>query len=55
MPDRQELEFIPVHPTFAAEVKGVDFSKPISDDVFAKIQAGITKARALTTLTHTGY
>lgn len=48
MPHKQELEFIPLHPTFAAEVKGVDFSKPISDDVFAEIKAGIAKARPST-------
>ncbi|CAN8100273.1 unnamed protein product [Discula destructiva] len=43
MPHRQKLEFISLHPTFAAEVKGVDFSKPISDETFAEIQRGITK------------
>jgi alpha-ketoglutarate-dependent 2,4-dichlorophenoxyacetate dioxygenase len=27
------LEFIPLHKTFAAEVRGVDFTKPVSKDV----------------------
>lgn len=45
MPHKQDIEFIPLHPTFAAEVKGVDFSKPIPDDTFAQIKQGITKAR----------
>lgn len=48
MPHKQEIQFIPLHPTFAAEVKGVDFSKPIPDDTFAQIKEGITKARTLT-------
>lgn len=50
MPHKQEIEFIPLHPTFAAEVKGVDFSQPIPDDTFTQIQAGIAKARTLTSL-----
>jgi hypothetical protein len=32
------LEVIPLHPTFACELKGVDFSKPISPDVYAEIR-----------------
>ena len=34
-----------IHPTFAAEVGGIDFSSPIADDVFAEILAAITKVR----------
>lgn len=43
MPHKEHLEIVPLHPTFAAEVKGVDFSEPVSDDVFAEIKAAITK------------
>jgi alpha-ketoglutarate-dependent 2,4-dichlorophenoxyacetate dioxygenase len=32
------LEVIPLHPTFACELKGVDFSKPIPPDVYAEIR-----------------
>lgn len=32
-----------LHPTFAAEVNGVDFSKSLTDEVFAEIQQAITK------------
>ncbi|KAF9885579.1 hypothetical protein FE257_012785 [Aspergillus nanangensis] len=32
-----------LHPTFAAEVSGVDFSKPLSEEVFAEIHSAITK------------
>lgn len=32
-----------LHPTFAAEIEGVDFSKPISDDVFNEILAASAK------------
>lgn len=32
-----------LHPTFAAEIGGVDFSKPIPDDVFAEILAASAK------------
>lgn len=34
-----------IHPTFAAEVGGIDFSSPIADDVFAEILAAMTKVR----------
>ncbi|TDZ16768.1 Alpha-ketoglutarate-dependent 2,4-dichlorophenoxyacetate dioxygenase [Colletotrichum orbiculare MAFF 240422] len=37
------LTFELLHPTFAATVRGVDFSKPLSDDVFQQIQAAIAK------------
>lgn len=32
-----------LHPTFAAEIEGVDFSKPIPDDVFNEILAASAK------------
>ncbi len=34
-----------LHPTFGAEVQGVDFSKPVSADVFSEIYKAITKVR----------
>ncbi|WYZ35907.1 hypothetical protein EsH8_X_000554 [Colletotrichum jinshuiense] len=37
------LTIEPLHPTFAAEVHGVDFSKPLADDLFKDIQAAIAK------------
>lgn len=37
------LKFKKLHPTFAAEVEGVDFSKPIPDDVFNEILAASAK------------
>ncbi|KAK1475881.1 alpha-ketoglutarate-dependent 2 [Colletotrichum tamarilloi] len=37
------LTIEPLHPTFAAEIRGVDFSKPLTEDVFQEIQAAITK------------
>jgi len=37
------VEAIPLHKTFAAEVRGVDFSRPILPEVFAEIKRAITK------------
>ncbi|OLN97801.1 Alpha-ketoglutarate-dependent 2,4-dichlorophenoxyacetate dioxygenase 1 [Colletotrichum chlorophyti] len=37
------LSINPLHPTFAAEVRGVDFSKPLADEVLEEIRAAITK------------
>lgn len=34
-----------LHPTFAAEISGVDFSEPLTDGVFAEIQRAIAKVR----------
>ena len=35
------------HPTFAAEIEGVDFSKDISNDVFAEILAASERVIAM--------
>lgn len=35
----------PLHPTFGAEISGVDFSSPVSEQVFAEIYQAITKVR----------
>jgi hypothetical protein len=32
-----------LHPTFGAEVDGVDFSKPVPEEVFSEIYKAITK------------
>lgn len=32
-----------LHPTFGAEISGVDFSHPVEDDVFQEILAAIGK------------
>jgi alpha-ketoglutarate-dependent 2,4-dichlorophenoxyacetate dioxygenase len=34
-----------LHPTFGAQISGVDFSLPISDEVFTEILKAITKVR----------
>lgn len=39
----QLIEVTQLHPTFGAEVRGVDFSKPVAEDVFAEIHDAITK------------
>lgn len=39
----QTLTFKPLHATFAAEVEGIDFSKPIPDSVIEEVQEGIDK------------
>lgn len=40
---KMPLEFIPLHKTFAAEVRGVDFSKPVPKDVMDEIIRGADK------------
>lgn len=32
-----------LHPTFAAEISGVDFANPVTDATFAEIQQAIAK------------
>lgn len=48
MPHAQQskLAITELHPLFAAEVRGVDFSKDIPDDTFAEILAAIAKVGA---------
>lgn len=41
MEESAAIIFKPKHPTFVAEVEGVDFSKPISDSVIEQLQKGI--------------
>ena len=35
----------PLHPTFGAEISGVDFSSPVSEKVFEEIHKAITKVQ----------
>lgn len=45
MPHREDttIRITELHPTFAAEVRGVDFSKDIPHDVFQEVLEAITK------------
>lgn len=33
----------PLHPTFGAEISGIDFSQPVPDEVFTEVLAAVTK------------
>lgn len=39
------IQVTPLGNTFAAEVSGVDFSRPVSPDVFAQIRKAIAQVR----------
>jgi alpha-ketoglutarate-dependent 2,4-dichlorophenoxyacetate dioxygenase len=39
----KHLKIKELHPTFAAEITEVDFSKPISSDVFYEIESAMSK------------
>lgn len=41
------ISFKPLHPLFAAEVSGVDISKPLDDVIFGAIRAGLDKYAVL--------
>jgi hypothetical protein len=45
IPEYKHIKVNPLHPTFGAEVRGIDFSQPVSDEVFAEVLAAITKVR----------
>jgi alpha-ketoglutarate-dependent 2,4-dichlorophenoxyacetate dioxygenase len=38
-----------LHPNFAAEISGVEFSSALSDEVFREISQAVTKASSLST------
>lgn len=38
-----KLRVTPLHPTFAAELSGVDFTKPISPELYAEIRGVVDK------------
>ncbi|KAH8804867.1 alpha-ketoglutarate-dependent 2,4-dichlorophenoxyacetate dioxygenase [Xylogone sp. PMI_703] len=42
-PDFKHITAVKLHPTFAAEVQGVDFSQPLADEVFGEILSAINK------------
>lgn len=42
-PESSLIQIKELHPTFGAEIIGVDFSQPISDEVFSKIHDAMTK------------
>jgi hypothetical protein len=41
--DESRIVAVPLHDTFAAEVRGVDFSKELSDEDFNEVYKAITK------------
>jgi alpha-ketoglutarate-dependent taurine dioxygenase len=41
--DFKHIQVKGLHPTFGAEVHGVDFSKPVPEDAFSEIYKTITK------------
>ena len=49
MPHKEEhrLEIVELHPTFAAEVRGVNLSHSVPADVFGEILAAITKVSVM--------
>ncbi len=42
-PDFKHITVTPLHPTFIAEIQGVDFSKAIEPEVFIEIHAALAK------------
>ncbi|KAJ9323545.1 hypothetical protein DTO027B5_4486 [Paecilomyces variotii] len=42
-PSFKHITIKELHPTFGAEISGIDFSKPVDDDVFQEVLAAITK------------
>jgi alpha-ketoglutarate-dependent 2,4-dichlorophenoxyacetate dioxygenase len=43
----------PLHPTFGAEISGVDFSSPLKDEVFKEIYQAVTKVCPETLISRT--
>jgi alpha-ketoglutarate-dependent 2,4-dichlorophenoxyacetate dioxygenase len=44
-PEFKHIKITKLHPTFGAEVSGVDFSRPLSDEVFQETQGAMAKVR----------
>jgi Probable taurine catabolism dioxygenase len=42
-PTFNKITVTELHPTFGAEISGVDFSRPVEDDAFQEIKAAIDK------------
>ena len=47
-PSFKHITIKELHPTFGAEISGIDFSKPVDDDVFQEVLAAITKVSTYT-------
>lgn len=47
------LEVVPLHPTFACELRGVDWSEPIEPDVYAEIREVCDKVSTSSALSNT--
>ena len=45
MPSATRINIIPLHPTFVAEVQGIDWTKPVDQETFAEIKHAIDKVR----------
>jgi len=43
VPMTEKVQFVPMHATFGAEVKGVDFSNPVSEDALEALKDGLGK------------
>ncbi|RVX68674.1 hypothetical protein B0A52_07101 [Exophiala mesophila] len=43
MANSTTIRLIPIHPTFGAEVEGIDFSKPVPESVVSQVQKAIDK------------
>lgn len=41
-----------LHPTFAAKISGVDFSSPLSDEVFQEVFQAVTEVSSASELGH---
>jgi alpha-ketoglutarate-dependent 2,4-dichlorophenoxyacetate dioxygenase len=42
----RHIQVTELHPTFGAEIAGIDFSKPVPDETFKEVLAAITKVRS---------
>lgn len=40
------IEVTELHPTFGAEIVGIDFSQPVCNEIFKEVLAAITKVRS---------
>ncbi len=43
VPASKRLEFVPLHETFGAECRGVNFKDDLSQDAFAQVKHGLEK------------
>lgn len=45
-PEFKDLRITELHPTFGAEVSGIDFSQPIPDSTFQQIRGASAKVQS---------